>query len=91
MQISTTFATYFPVPLRPSLLKSGRKNVKPNIDFRLILEIVFSYFKSAKKNQNQTANTPLTLFPLWAVTLLNKEVCKMSILARFDKSQYQVE
>ena len=80
MQISTTFATYFPIRLCPSLLKSGRINVKPNIDF---LEIVFSYFQSAKRNQNQTANTPFSLFLLWAV--------KMSILAWFDKPQYQVE
>ena len=32
-QISTKFATYFRVPLCPSLLKLWRKNVKPNIDF----------------------------------------------------------
>ena len=91
MQISTTLATYFPVRLCPSLLKSGRKNVEPNIDLRLVLEIVFSYFQSAKRNQNQTASTPFSLFPLWEVTLLYKEVCKMSILARFDKQQYQAE
>ena len=36
VQISTTFATYFPVRLCPYLLKLGRKNVKPNIDFDLV-------------------------------------------------------
>ena len=92
MQISTTFATYFSVRLCPSLLKLGRKNVKPNIDFHLVhLNCIQLFQDSTERNQNQTTNTSFSLFPLWAVTLLYKEVCKMSILAWFDKPQYQVE
>ena len=92
MQISTTFATYFPVRWCPSLLKLGRKNVKPNIDFHLVhLNCIQLFQVSTERNQNQTANSSFSLFPLWEVTLLYKEVCKMSILARFDKPQYQVE
>ena len=79
-QISTKFATYFRVPLCPSLLKLWRKNVKPNIDFHLVhLNCIQLFQGSTERNQNQTANTSFSLFPLWAVTLLYK-VCKMSIL-----------
>ena len=71
---------YFRVPLCPSLLKLWRKNVKPNIDFHLVhLNCIQLFEGSTERNQNQTANTSFSLFPLWAVTLLYK-VCKMSIL-----------
>ena len=80
MQISSTFATYFPVRVCPPLRNLGRKHVKPNIDFHLVhLNCIQLFQGSTERNQNQTANTSFSLFPLWAVTLLYK-VCKMSIL-----------
>ena len=83
MQISTTFATYFPARVCPSLLNLGRKNVKPNIDFHLVhLNCIQLFQVSTERNQNQTANSSFSLFPLWAVILLYKEVCKTSIFVR---------
>ena len=74
-QISTKFATYFRVPLCPSLLKLWRKNVKPNIDFHLVLEIVFSYFKAALRGikiKQQTHH--LACFPSGQLRCYKKSV-----------------
>ena len=77
MQISTTFATYFPVRLCPSLLKLGRKNVKPNIDFHLVhLNHIQLFPVSKEESKSNSKHTRFSLFPLLAVILLYKKSVK---------------
>ena len=58
MQISTTFAIYFPVRLCPPLLNLGKKHVKPNIDFHLVhLNCIQLFPVSKEESKSNSTHT----------------------------------